>query len=81
MIWTIELKQRGGKWAPQCEFNDLDALSAAWLRMQRLKRKLRCVQVDARGRAIIARWASKRDLARAGSRGPNRSILREVKIT
>jgi hypothetical protein len=57
--WTIELKQRGGRWAPQCEFNDPDPLADAWERIKRINRKLRCVQVDAHGRAIIARWAPK----------------------
>jgi hypothetical protein len=54
--YLIEMKQRSGKWAPQCECDTREAAQESFVHMQHMKRKLRVVQLENGLRKVVATW-------------------------
>lgn len=55
IVYEFQIKQRGGKWAPQCQ-KHADDVSETWERMKLMKRKLRCVKFQDGKRIVIAKY-------------------------
>lgn len=52
--YQFEIKQRGGKWAPQCQTTLADK-DATWERFVAMKRKVRCVKFENGAREVVAK--------------------------
>lgn len=59
ILYQIELKQRSGKWAPQCERDTREAAQESFVHMQHMKRKLRVVKIENGLRKVVAKWEPK----------------------
>jgi hypothetical protein len=62
--YEIDLRQRSGKWVPQCERNTQDEINAEWYRItETVKRRLRenrktlrCTKIENGTRTILANY-------------------------
>lgn len=54
--YVVEIKQRRGKWAPQCESPSMPVAQEIFTHMQHMRRKLRIVRVNDAGRLVLMKY-------------------------